>query len=446
VSANGTGFTSGNPNAPEGTQVAFLQGEGSFSQTVAGLQAGVYQISFMAAQRVNVQASEQDFDVLVDGSLIYGCTPVGPVYADYTTVTFALMAGEHTITFQGKNLNGGDNTVFIDSISLTRVPPAPPIVDAGFEVPVVGPAGVDSSFQYRPSGSAWTFAGGAGVSANGTGFTSGNSAAPEGAQVAFLQGTGSFEQVINSWETGFYRISFKAAQRGNFQSSNQDFWILVDGGVLGYFSPNGTSYADYTTVTFAVTAGAHRITFQGLNSRGGDNTAFIDDVTLTRIARNPRIGNMGFEVPTVGPEGDYYSFQYRPSGAEWGFVGAAGVSANGSGFTSGNPDAPEGSQVAFLQQTGKFGQRIDGWETGLYQITFKAAQRNYNGVNQEEIGVVVDGVTVGSFTPTGTSYTDFTTMTFAVTAGSHQVNFEGFAPSGKDYTALIDDIRVTRVL
>ena len=58
-----------------------------------------------------------------------------------------------------------------------------PIADAGFEQVSVG-AG---QFQYRPAGSPWTFSGSAGISANNSGFTSGNPAAPDGAQVAFLQ-------------------------------------------------------------------------------------------------------------------------------------------------------------------------------------------------------------------------------------------------------------------
>jgi hypothetical protein len=30
-----------------------------------------------------------------------------------------------------------------------------------------------------------------------------------------------------------------------------------------------------------VTAGAHTVTFRGLDSAGGDNTAFVDNVTVT---------------------------------------------------------------------------------------------------------------------------------------------------------------------
>ena len=97
-------------------------------------------------------------------------------------------------------------------------------------------------FQYRPTGSPWTFAGGAGISGNNSGFTSGNPPAPEGAQVAFLQGTGSFSQAVAGWAAGSYVLTFYAAQRGNYQASRQDFSVLVDGVVVGTFTPSGTSY------------------------------------------------------------------------------------------------------------------------------------------------------------------------------------------------------------
>ena len=135
-------------------------------------------------------------------------------------------------------------------------------------------------FQYRPTGSPWAFAGDAGIAANGSGFTSGNPPAPEGTQVAFLQTTGSFSQAVAGWAAGSYQLTFDAAQRGNYQASRQDFQVLVDGVVVGTFTPSGTSYQTYTTAAFTVTAGSHTITFQGLNTAGGDNTAFIDQIAI----------------------------------------------------------------------------------------------------------------------------------------------------------------------
>ena len=50
--------------------------------------------------------------------------------------------------------------------------------------------------------------------------------------------------------------------------------------VVGTFTPSGTGYPAITTAAFTVAAGTHTITFQGLDTAGGDNTAFIDNVRL----------------------------------------------------------------------------------------------------------------------------------------------------------------------
>ncbi len=152
--------------------------------------------------------------------------------------------------------------------------------DPGFETPPVG-TGFWDAFQTRPSGSPWTFTGSAGVAGNGSGFTIGNPNAPEGSQVAFLQTgadeIGSMSQSVYL-PSGTYTISFKAAQRANVPS-RQTFRVLVGGNVLGTFTPGGTSYAEYTTVSFTVLTGVHPLRFEGLTS-GGDHTAFIDQVRL----------------------------------------------------------------------------------------------------------------------------------------------------------------------
>ncbi len=144
--------------------------------------------------------------------------------------------------------------------------------------------------------------------------------------------------------------------------------MLVDGNVISTFTPSSTSYRSYSTASFTVTAGSHTIKFLGLDSAGGDNTAFVDAVTLATASA---LGDPGFEQVQVGA-GHY---QYRPTGSPWTFTGSSGLAANNSGFTSGNPPAPQGTQVAFLQTTGSSTQTVTGWAAGSYVLTFSAAQR-----------------------------------------------------------------------
>ena len=214
--------------------------------------------------------------------------------------------------------------------------------------------------------------------------------------------------------------------------------MLIDGSVVGTFAPSSTSYQSYSTVAFPLIAGTTpKITFQGLASAGGDNTAFIDQVAVATPS-SPSIGDPGFEQPVVGAG----QFQYDPTGSPWAFSGLSGISGNNSGFTSGNPNAPQGAQVALLQGTGSFTQSVTGWAAGSYVLTFDAAQRGNFGVSQQNLEVLIDGSVVGTFTPSSTSYQSYSTVAFPVTAGTHTIEFQGLSASGAN-TAFIDAVSIS---
>ena len=452
MAGNGSAFTSGNPNAPEGTQVAFLQQTGSMSQSVAGWAAGTYTISFQAAQRGNY-GGDNNFEVLVDGAVVGSFTPSSTSYATYTTASFAVSAGSHTVEFLGINSTGGDDTAFIDQIAAVAVAVAPAVGDSGFESPSEGTG--SAAYAYNPTGTAWTFSGptssgGSGVAGNGSAFTSGNPNAPEGTQVAFLQQAGSMSQSIAGWAAGSYTISFQAAQRGG--GSSNDFEVEVDGTVVGTFTPSGTSYASYTTPTFTVSAGSHAVEFLGLGSAGGDNTAFIDAVSVALAATpaGPAVGDPGFEAPALAPG----TYQFNPSGTPWTFSGSPGdgsgvVTNDDPALSGGNPDAPQGTQVGFLQRNGSITQTITGWAAGTYILSFDAAQRAYGagpvGISVQDFEVLVDGHVVGTFRPASTAYAAYATAPFTVSAGSHAVEFLGLDSAGGDNTAFLDAVGVAAV-
>jgi hypothetical protein len=240
------------------------------------LAAGTYNLSFDAVQRLNYQPSAEDFQVLVDGQAVGTYTPALG-YTAYTTSSFTVAAGVHTIAFQGLDSAGGANTAFIDAVQLNVVPAvSSTLLDAGFESPAVG-----SGYVYAPANTGWTFSAGAGIAGNVSAWTSGNTNAPEGTQVAFLVTTNSIAQSVNL-AAGTYNLSFDAVQRLNYQPSAEDFQVLVDGSVVGTYTP-ALGYTAYTTSSFTVAAGVHTITFQGLDSAGGANTAFIDAVQLNAV-------------------------------------------------------------------------------------------------------------------------------------------------------------------
>src|SRR5947209_1023193 len=430
VSSNGSAFTAANPAAPQGTQVALLQQQGSITQTVNFL-AGSYTLSFSAAERASNKVPET-FVATVDGAVVGSFNSVaGIAYKPQTTSSFTVTAGSHTVSFIGTNTNGGDNTIFLDQVTLAAQPA--PLNDSGFELPAIA----NGTFKYNPTGSPWTFTGTAGVAEDGSAFTAGNPAAPRGSQVVFLQQTGKVTQAVN-FAAGSYSISFLAAQRGN-AGGNQTFQALVDGKVVGTFnSLAGAGYQTLSTSSFTVTGGTHTITLQGTNLNGGDNTAFIDQVLVSQ--QTTSLADSGFES-LVLPAG---GFQYNPVGSSWSFAGNAGLSANGSAFTAGNPPAPQGNQVAFVQNTGSVSQAVT-FPAGNFTISFFAAQRG-NAGGAQTLQVLVDNAVVGTFNSlAGTGYSTLTTNSFAVTAGSHVVSVQGTDLNGGDNTAFVDQVAINQV-
>src|SRR5205823_5485679 len=110
----------------------------------------------------------------------------------------------------------------------------------------------------------------------------GASAAPEGVQTAFLQGSGSMTQTLNDMSAGTYAVHFAAAKRGWSGGGQQSFNIYVDGNPVGSFSPASIAFSFYTTNTISLGAGNHTVSFAGTNVNG-DNTAFIDAVSLLKF-------------------------------------------------------------------------------------------------------------------------------------------------------------------
>lgn len=192
---------------------------------------------------------------------------------------------------------------------ITPMMPVNIINDPGFEMPNVGTGAFESS-AYNPNGSPWTFTKGAGVAGNSSGFTSANPKAPQGTQVAFLQGApAKISQSLN-FAAGRYTLNFQAAQRGIQNQGPQTFQVRIDATLVGTFTPTSTTYVTMSTDGFTVAAGPHTIAFEGLNPLGGDNTVFIDLVTLSAAAvqstqAEDRITNsMGMKLKLI-PAGNF---------------------------------------------------------------------------------------------------------------------------------------------
>ncbi len=160
------------------------------------------------------------------------------------------------------------------------------LLNAGFETPAT------ATYSYGTTGGSWTFSGqsganGSGITANNSAFTTGNSSAPEGVQCAFVQGAASISQSVPGFTPGAtYNVTFSAAQRAYTVANGGQTWqVKIDSTVIATFSPaaTATNFVDYST-SFIATAATHTLRFVGTDTRGGDNTVFIDNIRLTFVS------------------------------------------------------------------------------------------------------------------------------------------------------------------
>src|SRR6185369_17486820 len=109
-----------------------------------------------------------------------------------TALRFHLLAGAYGSGNSSPGAAKYDNFKLLASLAPTSLT----VPNAGFETPVLG----NGNFQYSPSGGSWSFANGGGISGMNSPFTGVPSAAPDGVQVAFLQGTGTISQSISGFQ------------------------------------------------------------------------------------------------------------------------------------------------------------------------------------------------------------------------------------------------------
>ncbi len=172
------------------------------------------------------------------------------------------------------------------------------------------------------------------------------------------------------------------ADLGNYSGALGSAQLLPNGNLAftsGFIAPN------YVGQTIEVLPDGMQTFVQQVN--GFEYRGYL----MSSLYGSPAdILNPGFEDPILatGPT----AWMYDPAGSSWSFSGRAGISGNNSALTSGNPNAPQGRQVAFLQKTGTVSQVVNFAIAGAYQITFSAAQRGSNGTSNEMVEAGVGGI------------------------------------------------------
>src|SRR5678815_2654872 len=79
---------------------------------------------------------------------------------------------------------------------------------------------------------------------------------------------------------------------------------------------------------------------------------------ISFVSPSISVPNSSFETPQTA------NYVYNPPGGSWSFAGPSGLSSNKTAFTIGNPNAPVGTQVAFIQGTATVAQALSGFIVG----------------------------------------------------------------------------------
>jgi VCBS repeat-containing protein len=280
--------------------------------------------------------------------------------------------------------------------------------DPSFEVPQVG----DGAFQNNPPASPWSFitlttTAGSGVAGNGSTYTKANAVAPQGAQVAYLFGTGTISQVFSPGP-GNYHLTFEAAQVGSMNPAPQYFDVKVDGQVVGTYQPASAAYASYTTPGFTLTDGQHTISFMGRGTSSiiiGDFTApvaLIDAVHLNNDALTVVDAATATPNPNTGTTTALHASatddSFPDSALTYTWSSAAGVT-----FSANGTNAAQNTTATFAG-------------AGTYDLQVTITDPEHRIITSSVSVAVNQRLTTITLTPGMASINDYESQTFTATA------------------------------
>ena len=291
-----------------------------------------------------------------------------------------------------------------------------------------------------------------------------------GAATLNLQSGGSLycDQLYSAGAAGTLRFDGgKLGMSSREPGRSPGDWISAAAGSLSLLVGNGGAIIDTANGGAAINrpllrdgsslggltkAGANTLTLAGsdnsaLSTYAGDTLVQGGTLKLTPLpVLLDLIVNAGFELPAFDPNGWNY---LSSDGVAGGWTISEHTTDNGGGIArNGAPwvnAAPQGVQVAYLQQTAGLTQTITIPATGTYRILFSAANRPGNDANN--LAVQVDGVTKGSW-DRGTINNNAVFKSFWVdlgvlSAGAHELKFAGTTP-GWDAATAIDNVQIAR--
>lgn len=153
------------------------------------------------------------------------------------------------------------------------------------------------SYTYNPSDPSWTFSSNSGIANGANGFELSGSI-PNGSQFAFIQTTGTLSQTFTLPSAGQYQLTFYSAGRvaRDGYGGNTIFGAFLNGSQIGSdFTTVSNQAFTANTLIFTGNEGSNTLLFQLKNYYGGDNTAYVDAVSIapySSTTTTPEPGSM----------------------------------------------------------------------------------------------------------------------------------------------------------
>jgi len=277
-------------------QTAFIQGNGSLSQTITGLTVGqTYWIQVFYDKRTCCGGTI-DLATSWDGEVLETLTDIqastGGAGYKFRNIPFTATAEQGVLTFS--TAATGDASALLDGVSIVpgaegRVVVANPSFEA---------SGTPEAPGYLPAGAGWS-GGGAGtiaINTNGGDFAN-NGTIPEQDHVVCLQGTSFIEQTLRGLVAGeTYSVSFRYnARSGNTPTLR----MTVDEAVRfeqAAAPVGGTAAYRSGSATFIAAAASAVLRFEQMEA--GDQTVLLDDVRVAGVVVEP-IPNLRVSPPQL---------------------------------------------------------------------------------------------------------------------------------------------------
>ncbi len=238
------------------------------------------------AKSIALTGSDGNADVLTYSIVTgptHGALSGTPPNVIYTPTANYL--GKDSFTFKVN-----DGTVFspVSKVNVGVVPVSG-FVNESFELPVLSSGAYTSS----PAGATWTFSGG-GIARNGNyRFVP---AAPDGTQVAYIEGNGAYVSQPLTMDAGTYMVSFSVVGK---YSGSMPLNVQIDGSNVLSLAANQiskTAWTSYKTSPFTVLAGSHTLKFLNgtLSSSYGNaidkvQVHFVDPLNVAPVSNSQSV-------------------------------------------------------------------------------------------------------------------------------------------------------------